>query len=460
MRTISFSTATLALFLGGLAACGAGAPISPPSPLGANEVASDTAKPAESDAPGWGIVDAPPVAYSQVVHQVVDMVNDQKIGDAVTRRGLALQNLMWEDTGRSEGSSVGPNISDLTLEVRYRENGQNRADLLPVIRFPNFEDRTGDVPSDRFLVRVGNQKGGKLDTIPLTDVLKNVKAFVSDPSSIHGSGNLLAARNTALSRERGKPCSFRFRRKATPRIHARDLQLPVGAIIACRPHVARHAPRHERRGRDERRRFDVADRAWSRALLQQQRPARAVHGGAPNGRRHAHRRAGRAEDRRRQDGHREGRRRSLLDPSAASPCGTATPNDGSPRRCRRGAPGFAASAAGPPPPPAAAPAQPMEKAKKSDVEQAVLGHGKDEGKFEEGRGLGLERDPQFPIRVTVQFYKATSNGVVADKDLDGIAGAIGNVYEHADFVGSLVVPDGDPRRPTAWQKGQPAWFAF
>ena len=56
------------------------------------------------------------------------------------------------------------------------------------------------------------------------------------------------------------------------------------------------------------------------------------------------------------------------------------------------------------------------------------------------------------MRITVQFYKATSNGVVSDIDLDGISRSIGSVYEHADFVGSLVMPDGDPRRPTAWQK--------
>jgi hypothetical protein len=102
--------------------------------------------------------------------------------------------------------------------------------------------------------------------------------------------------------------------------------------------------------------------------------------------------------------------------------------------------------------PAAAP-MPAAKARSrgSDVEQAVLGHGRAEGPFEEGRALRLERDSRFPVRVTVQFYKATSNGVVSPTDLDAIATSIGNVYEHADFVGSLVIPEGDRRRPTAWQ---------
>jgi hypothetical protein len=89
-------------------------------------------------------------------------------------------------------------------------------------------------------------------------------------------------------------------------------------------------------------------------------------------------------------------------------------------------------------------------APRSDVEQAVLGHGRIEGKFEEGQGLRLERDDRFPVRITIQFYKATSNGVVSPADLDAIATGIGNVYEHADYVGSLVIPEGDARRPTDW----------
>jgi hypothetical protein len=109
-------------------------------------------------------------------------------------------------------------------------------------------------------------------------------------------------------------------------------------------------------------------------------------------------------------------------------------------------------------PSAPAAAAPMEE--KSDVEQAVLGHGPNLGPYNEGRGLRLVRDPKFPVRVTVQFYKATSNGVVNEADLDAIAKSIGSVYEHADFVGSLVVPEGDPRRPTAWQKIPNEWFPW
>jgi hypothetical protein len=46
------------------------------------------------------------------------------------------------------------------------------------------------------------------------------------------------------------------------------------------------------------------------------------------------------------------------------------------------------------------------------MENAVIGHGKVEGPFTEVANLDIERDPAFPIRVTVQFYKATEDGAV------------------------------------------------
>ena len=90
----------------------------------------------------------------------------------------------------------------------------------------------------------------------------------------------------------------------------------------------------------------------------------------------------------------------------------------------------------------------------------MLGHGPHLGPFNEGHSLKFERDPQFPVRITVQFYKATSNGVASDVDLDSISKSIGSVYEHAEFVGSLVLPENDSRRPTAWQKVPHEWFPW
>lgn len=91
-------------------------------------------------------------------------------------------------------------------------------------------------------------------------------------------------------------------------------------------------------------------------------------------------------------------------------------------------------------------AAPMS-AERSDVEAAVIGHGEVEGPFTEIDNLAIERDPKFPIRVTVQFYQATSNGVVSVEDMRAIAAQIERVYADGDYVGSLVV-SGETGRPT------------
>ena len=114
--------------------------------------------------------------------------------------------------------------------------------------------------------------------------------------------------------------------------------------------------------------------------------------------------------------------------------------------------------------PQTAPAQRRGDAEASDVEAAVIGHGKTEGRFKEINGLRIQRDAQFPIRVTAQFYKATSNGVVTESDVAALKSQIEKVYGDADYVGSLV-SDGMTRRPTEWVQqrksaqpwARPAW---
>ena len=98
--------------------------------------------------------------------------------------------------------------------------------------------------------------------------------------------------------------------------------------------------------------------------------------------------------------------------------------------------------------------------RQGDVERAVLGHGPRLGAYLEGYGTKLVRDERFPIRITVQFYKSTSEGIATDADLDAIARSIASTYEHADYVGSLVIPPGDSQRPTAWQSMPREWFPW
>jgi len=422
-----------------------------------------------SDSDQWGIVGDP--SYATVVDKVVRMVDDPVVTQGALRRGLNVQNVMWEDTGRAQGSSLGPNITDLTLEVRYRRSrgggtgARSAAEeyvaeetaLMPVIRFPNFTDRTGDVAADKIFVRVGNQRDKRsLRTVPLTDVLKNLRGFASKPWSIGGSGNLLSSRDTRFlvsaqavflpipkeGKAEFNPVVFNYQSAPGSPAVLTLLVTRQGTSIT----VVENAPEDAAvRGRGQELYFDdEGQRAAFTAERRSDVKSRIESQGGPKT----------ADD------------RTALQKGADVLMLIQVPL----RHGDRGLlPGMGGGGAQPPPgspKPAAAKAAapaPMDEAgarERSDVEQAVLGHGERRGPFTEGNGLVLERDPQFPIRITMQFYKATSNGVADERDLDAIASTIGSVYEHADYVGSLVVPEGDPARPTEWQRIPNEWFRW
>ena len=404
----------------------------------------------------WGIRGPDREEYERVVQKVAGMVSDSNVSSLASRRGLGVMNVMWEDTGRSVGSSVGPNISDLTLQVRYNDSsGRTQSALMPVIRFPNFSDRTGDVAADKFFVRVGNERTSKspLRTVALSEVLKDVKSFASMPDSILGSGDMTAARDTHY----------------LVSAQAVFLPIPKQGKAEFNPVLFNYQS------------FPGSPAVLSILVTREGTSVRVIENSpedasASVGRgqeiyfnNHGQRAAFTAE------------RKSDVEARIASQGGPQTESDRTAlakgadvlfliqvplmQAARRFAPppmpmATNAGLGGAAPAAKASAAPMMDDAERSDVEQAVLGHGPNLGPFNEGHGLRLVRDPKFPIRITVQFYKATSNGVVDASDLDGISKSIGGVYEHADFVGSLVLPEDDTRRPTAWQHIPREWFPW
>merc|ERR1719273_2375457 len=76
--------------------------------------------------------------------------------------------------------------------------------------------------------------------------------------------------------------------------------------------------------------------------------------------------------------------------------------------------------------------------------------------FDEFRGIlkddkeyVLERNEDYPIRCTLQYYKATSNGVVDKVIMDDIVKQLEASQKQADFMGSLVT-EYNPNRPSEW----------
>jgi hypothetical protein len=386
--------------------------------------------------------------YAQMVQRVAAMAQDAEAMRLARRDGLDILNVLWEDTGRYQGSSVGPNISDVTIEVEMPDGrGGRQTALMPVLRFPNFTDKTGDVAIDRIWLPVGNQvkgHGAQRGHVSLKDFLAQPTRYLSLPQqgTIRG-GSLLAQRDS----------------HALVSAQATFLPIPADGGATFWPVIFNYQSTKDdpavltllvtRQGTsvaviDNARDTVAGGRSWGQRLYFNSGGERAPLT------------AERLSTVKDKGITANGEAASSLGADANLLMIIQVPLKTRPRRRAMqysydDAMGAMASA--PPPAPAASAAPEAKRAarEESNVEVAVLGHGPQTGPYTELGDVSIERDPRFPVRVTVQFYQATSNGVVSAGDVKTLAAQIGKVYASADYVGSLVVPDaGDRKRPTNW----------
>ncbi len=406
--------------------------------------------------PTAGADDAPLIAatsdrgFAEVVADVANMVSDEHVTSLAAAKQLGVLNVLWEDTGRWEGSSVGPNISDVTIEVEAsRGDGGSQTYLMPVIRNDNFNDKTADVRMDRIFIPVGNHKGGALKTITLTELLANPSRYLShaDAGKIRGR-SLLAKRDSHV---------------LVSAQHA-FLPVPKDGSATFWPVIFNYQSYAENPAVLT---ILVTRQGASLTIVDNARDT--VGGGASWGQRLYFNQDGqkapllaeRLKDVQRKGTTRNGEAAASLGEDAnllmliqvplkqkdAERMGMAMAGEGT---------GYSAGAPMPPPAPMeemdSAPSATRSTARrdvKPDIDVAVLGHGETEGPYTELADLTIERDTRFPVRVTVQFYQATSNGAVSAADMDRMAAQIDKVYAKGDYVGSLVVPaPSDRRRPT------------
>ena len=379
--------------------------------------------------------------YRQVIERTRSMINDQSSQTLADRWGLDILDVTWEDTGRYDNSAVGPNISDMTIQVQQQDpdTGEYSLHLMPVIRYPNFSDITGDVPMDQFYVLTGNEKGDELGRVSLKDVLGDLRRYLSEPDSWTGSEKslladrdshvLVSAQAAFLPIPQGDGATFNpvlFNYQSYPGDPA------VLTLLVTREGTSATVIDNQRDG------FD-AGRTWGQRLFFNQNGERASLTGQ------------RLSDFQLDPG---GDRNSSDQPIEVP--GEIKESEAGlnmvmliqvPLKQKQpflpAEPMAVMAEAG------AADAE-FSSQDRSNVEAAVIGHGEVEGPFTEIDNLDIERDPDFPIRVTVQFYKATSNGVVSADDMREIHEQIQKVYDDADYVGSLVL-DGRQGRPTEYE---------
>lgn len=391
-------------------------------------------------APGWAREGS---AMQEALRRTVAMVQEPAMRALAAKHSLDIVNVTWEDTGRYKGSSVGPNISDMTLQVQAREPDTDKLSLhcLPVIRFPNFSDKTADIKLDDFYLKVGNESGKDLRRVSLRDYLDAPRDFMSNPDSWKGDNKtllaerdehvLVSAQACFLPIPKGEKVEFNpvlFNYQSYPGNPA------VLTILATREGTSMTIIDNQRDA------FEFGQ-TWGQRLFFNQNGERASLTGE------------RLSDHKASQG--------PSSPDQASPAAAGeeglnmvmmiqVPLKYEERALRAGTVMMAM------------PACPVDAESSVDdrVENAVIGHGKVEGPFTEVADLAIERDPRFPVRVTVQFYKATADGKATDEDLKSIAQQIDRVYAEGDYVGSLVT-GGETGRPTEYEgeKTEPAgWW--
>lgn len=370
-------------------------------------------------------------SFSKALELTAGMVGDPEAREMANKLGLNFVNVTWEDTGRYKGSSVGPNISDMSLLVQSRDKDSDKLKLtlLPVLRHPNFSDKTADLPLDKFYLLVGNEDGQPLHKVNLRQYLSNPKKYMSFPESwtLSGDATLLAQRDThalvsaqacflpvpKAGKVEFNPVLFNYQSgKKNP---------AVLTILATREGTSMTII-------DNARDPFEAGASWGQRLYFNQKGQRASLTGE------------RLSDFQAKEteasppsitvGQQEGLNMVMLiqvplvykEPSLRYKYYSA------PSGLIEGAPARSAV---------------------NDLETAVIGHGDLEGPFTEVDGLPIKRDERFPVRVTVQFYQATSTGKVSDGQLQEIKSQLDRVYADGDYVGSLVVA-GETGRPTEY----------
>ncbi len=113
-----------------------------------------------------------------IISEICSITDKKQLQEYAKKNGLNILNITWEDTGRSKNSCWGPNISDMTLRL------DKVSKLLPVIRHPNFSDKTAELLIDQFQVSVGNEKGEKPTKIPLKTYLQNPNDFIKSDNKL------------------------------------------------------------------------------------------------------------------------------------------------------------------------------------------------------------------------------------------------------------------------------------
>src|SRR5262249_17002521 len=250
--------------------------------------------------------------------------------------------------------------------------GTDRYELtcMPVLRYPNFADLSADISPDQFFVLVGNEKGRPLEKVTLRQLLGDLRRHLHDPTSWKGARTpLLAEGGDSHVLVSAQACFLPIPQEGVAEFNpvlfnyqSRAGDPAVLAILATREGTSVTVI-------DNRRDAFRAGRTWGQRLFFNQGGQRCSLTGPRKSDFLAEAATAGAGGRPNADQDREGLNLVLL---IQVPLKQKQP---APR--------------GPVVLACAAPAAVRRKMRKSDVEEAVIGHGKVEGPFTEVGGLDI-----------------------------------------------------------------------
>eukprot|EP01130_Rhizamoeba_saxonica_P001421 TRINITY_DN11281_c0_g1_i1.p1 TRINITY_DN11281_c0_g1~~TRINITY_DN11281_c0_g1_i1.p1 ORF type:complete len:463 (-),score=84.53 TRINITY_DN11281_c0_g1_i1:28-1416(-) len=357
------------------------------------------------------------VDFAIVLNNVCNMPFESKERELAGMYGLDIVDITWEDNARNIGSSWGPCISDMTLNVDDRN--------LPVIRSPNYEDLTWDVPMDNIPLLVGNETGRGLTRVSLTEYLKNFRNYLHNPSSWAGSDVSLHAFRDSHVVMSSQACFLP--------IPVLGGDVPFNVSLFNYQSSARNPAVLVIVSNSRGTSAQIIDSSSSQKLYFNDNGKKCSFLGQ---RLSQHR----VETGRENNGApmttEEKEKNMIL--IIQIPL-IQTMSKMRLRGCNR--------------------ARKMEV----DVEDAIINIGHSEGVFTECKNHKIERNPDYPVRVTLQYYKATSNGAIDDNIMSQIFDQLHESRNFATSMGSLVLSHTNrPTQPILQKDIQaaPWWSTF
>ncbi len=334
-------------------------------------------------------------AHHILVQTIARLDHDPTSAARLHALGLHLTHVCCEDSVHTRGPARGTSISDTTIQVSSRRQGQHFTTSMPAIRFPDFADRSVDVPLAAIRLQVGNHRGEPLRTIGLHEYLGDLRSQLGHPDSWAGAATSLLAASDSHVQLRAQACPLPVSRTGlttfTPVVFNARARPGAPAVLAL---LATPEGTSATIVDNQRNRIRLGQRLF-------------------------------------QNNH--GQRKTFTSPLSPAPDHPALVLIQVPLRQ-------------PPPPPAPhsnwdiLPMEPERGTRK--VDPIVLDPRTFEGPFIEVAGLTIERDERHPITVTVQFYQPTDEPELHDEALLELAAQIERIYTTKDPnpITTLIAP--------------------